>query len=229
MMKRSLVLLAAVLLSCRVACGETPLNPALQKYFAERVAEFDTISSERRNELDKIAAYVRMQIAAGKPARLTFICTHNSRRSHFAQVWAATAAAHFGVQPVETFSGGTEATAFNPRAVSALRRAGFEIASPKPGVNPHYHVRIGSESPALECFSKVYNADPNPAADFAAVMTCSQADEACPVVKGAAQRISLPFDDPKGFDDTPQETEKYDARCRQIARELLYAFSRVQR
>jgi len=159
--------------------------------------------------------------------RLVFICTHNSRRSHLSQIWAQTAAGRYGVAGVETFSGGTEATAFNPRAVTALRRAGFTIPEPEAGANPRYQVRCHAEAPPLVCFSKVYGDASNPRSDFYAVMTCSQADQNCPVVAGAAQRIALPFDDPKAFDGTLEEAAQYDERCRQIAREMLFIFSTV--
>jgi len=79
----------------------------------------------------------------------------------------------------------------------------------------------------MECFSKVYAAAPNPQADFLAVMTCSDADAACPQVKGATKRFSLPYDDPKVFDGTAEEVFKYDERCQQIAREMFYLFSNV--
>jgi arsenate reductase (thioredoxin) len=81
------------------------------------------------------------------------------------------------------------------------------------------------DGPKLECFSKVYHDESNPKSDFCAVMTCSQADKLCPIVQGASKRISLPYDDPKVFDGTPQEAGKYDERCRQIAREILFTFS----
>jgi arsenate reductase (thioredoxin) len=156
---------------------------------------------------------------------LTFVCTHNSRRSILCQVWGTAAAAYFGVPGVQTFSGGTEATACNSRAVAVLRRAGFEIDERMPGKNPHYAVRYRSEGPALDCFSKVYTDAPNPKSDFCVVMTCTEADKKCPLVKGAALRIALPFDDPKASDNTPRETAVYDDRCRQVACELLYVFS----
>ncbi|MBW2160612.1 MAG: hypothetical protein JRH14_11750 [Deltaproteobacteria bacterium] len=41
----------------------------------------------------------------------------------------------------------------------------------------------------VECFSKTYDDPGNPAEGFVAVMTCSEADEACPVVSGAALRF----------------------------------------
>ena len=59
-------------------------------------------------------------------------------------------------------------------------------------------------------------------------MTCSQADKACPVVKGASSWVAVPYDDPKEFDGKAQETAKYDERCRQIAAETLYVSSKVK-
>lgn len=157
--------------------------------------------------------------------------THNSRRSHLAQIWAQAAALHYRVPGVEVYSGGTEATAFNPRAVAALRRAGFDIQASADGngSNPRYLVRFGGRSEPLECFSKIYSQPPNPQADFCAVMTCSEADRNCPLVAGATVRIALPYDDPKAFDGNPQESAAYDERCRQIAREMLYVFSQASR
>ncbi|MGB5285031.1 MAG: hypothetical protein WBN29_11010, partial [Polyangiales bacterium] len=67
----------------------------------------------------------------------------------------------------------------------------------------------------------------NPADGFAAIMTCSDADDACPVVMGAAIRAPIRYRDPKAADGTAQEVQAYDERCLQIATEMLYLFSRV--
>ena len=142
------------------------------------------------------------------------------------QLWAAAAAAHFGIEHVRTYSGGTEATAFNPRAAAAMQRAGFIIENPG-GDNPRYQVTFDEDGPVIECFSKTYDDPVNPATGFAAIMTCSDADEACPVIKGAALRAPIRYDDPKVADGTPDEALAYDARCLQIAKEMLYVFSRV--
>ena len=143
-----------------------------------------------------------------------------------AQLWASAAAARCDLDCVRTHSGGTEATAFNPRAVAALRRAGFDIDEPA-GDNPHYRVVFSPDTPALECFSKRYDHPANPRSGFAAVMTCSAADAACPVISGAALRVSIPWQDPKVADNTADETSAYDARCRQIAVEMMLLCSRV--
>ncbi|HOC44276.1 MAG TPA: hypothetical protein PKJ99_14775 [Thermoanaerobaculales bacterium] len=204
------------------------LYPELEAYVDGVVREVGQIPAGRRETLARLADFVAGRAATGRPAELTFICTHNSRRSQLAQVWAKTAAEYFGVPAVETYSGGTEATAFDPRAVAAMWRAGFRIDDPDGGDNPVYRVRFAEGGKPMECFSKVYDQPPNPRDGFAAVMTCSVADVACPVVLGAAERISLPYDDPKDFDGTDQEEAAYDERCRQIAREMLAVFSRFK-
>jgi arsenate reductase len=228
-----------------VACGSNPptssttppdpivsktpaLRPELNASLDAANADIASVTEERRAQLDRIAAHVTAEREAGKTVRLLFICTHNSRRSHMGQLWAAAAARYFGIDGVETFSGGTEATAFNPRAVAALRRAGFSIeAGGAEEDNPKYSVSLGEEISAQEAYSKRYMDPPNPSDGFVAVMTCSDADKACPFVAGADLRIALPYVDPKVSDGTPEEAATYDERSRQIAREMVYLFSRV--
>ena len=79
----------------------------------------------------------------------------------------------------------------------------------------------------MECYSKTYDDPSNPQEGFAAVMTCSQADKNCPMVMGAALRVAIPYDDPKAADGTPEEAQRYDERCNQIATEMFYLFSQV--
>lgn len=202
------------------------LYPELDAYLDAREAEFGMISAERRAALDQLAAYVRERAESETPAELVFVCTHNSRRSHLSQLWAAAAAARQGLA-VWTYSGGTESTAFNQRAVAAATRAGFRIEKTTEARNPVYHARMSEDRPAMTCFSKPYDNDPNPKSDFGAVMVCTDADEACPIVLGAAFRLALPFVDPKISDGTPAEAATYDERCAQIAREMLYVMSRA--
>ncbi len=203
------------------------LLPALQSYVTSALAEFDQISQERKKMLGPLADYIQARVARKEAVQLTFICTHNSRRSHLSQLWAQAAAYYFGIADVKSYSGGTEATAFNPRAVKAVEKAGFRVEETEKSLNPIYLVTYAPDQPPVKAFSKVYDEGGNPTSDFGAVMTCTQADENCPFIPGAT-RISLPYDDPKAFDDTPQEGATYDERCRQIARELFYAFSLVK-
>jgi len=221
-------LLILALAATPMTATQADLLEPLQPLVAELQSEFDQIPEERREALGEIAAHIRERREAGEPARLTFICTHNSRRSHLAQVWAAAAARAYGVPQIESFSGGTEATACNPRTVRALRRAGFSVTTTEPEAdNPVYHVQFSASQAPLRCFSKVYHHEDNPQQDFAAVMTCSDADERCPFVAGCAIRVAIPYVDPKVSDDTDAEAATYDERLRQIGREMLFMMSRA--
>lgn len=210
------------------APSTTKFYPELLRYLNERAAEFEAITSDRKSELAKVADYVRDRLAKSQPAKLTFICTHNSRRSHLSQIWAQVAAEYYGLIGVETFSGGTEATAFNPRAVAAMQRCGFKIIADDPAKsNPRYSVYFSDSATPLICFSKAYGDPPNPSTGYCAVMTCSQADDACPLVMGCDLRMPIRYEDPKVADDTDFETRRYDERSSQICTEMLFMMYRV--
>ncbi|HEY9046243.1 MAG TPA: protein-tyrosine-phosphatase [Ohtaekwangia sp.] len=204
------------------------LLPALQFTVNELTREFHEIPPERKEILKELTQFIQKNVENKQPVYLNFICTHNSRRSHLSQLWAQAAAYYYSVPNVSCFSGGTEATAFNPRAVKAMQEAGFAIVKSAEDTNPIYNVKYTLEAPGIKAFSKKYDDPFNHNKDFAAVMTCSHADENCPLVLGATARIALTYDDPKNFDDTPQESAKYTERVRQIGREILYAFSQVK-
>lgn len=206
----------------------TPFAASLEASVRRAWADIDAIPDERRAALDHLAAWIDGCRDDGRPAQLIFICTHNSRRSHMAQLWTAAAAAWFGADDIRTFSGGTETTAFDRRARAALVRAGFEIDAPT-GDNPRCRVTVAPGAPPLEAWSKIYDDATNPRDGFAAIMTCDAADQACPVVPGAALRVALPFSDPKLADGTPVEAATYDERALQIATQMLYLVSRTAR
>jgi arsenate reductase (thioredoxin) len=205
-----------------------PISRSLATTIEQLVREFDQIPATRKPLLQALSDFIQDKKNSASPINLNFICTHNSRRSHLSQIWAQTAAAYYGINDVHCFSGGTEATAFNPRAVTAMKEAGFDITVVKEGPNPVYEVRFDQHAAALTVFSKKYDDPFNPKEGFAAVMTCSHADENCPLVSGASKRIALTYNDPKDFDGTPQEAEKYSERVHEIGREILFAFSQVK-
>lgn len=186
------------------------------------------ISSERSKLLTTWAAHIAEAVITRGSCQLIFICTHNSRRSHIAQAWAQAAAYWYQLKNVHCFSGGTEVTAFNPRAVRALQQAGFAISKEQDDANPRYYISFATETPAIKAFSKRYDHADNPSHQFMAVMTCGHADENCPLITGAEKRIALKFDDPKAADDTPQEDTVYYERVCQIGREILFAFAHIK-
>lgn len=200
----------------------------LEQYIEAVKSEFDQISQERKAVLEQLTDFVQTQVKDKGKADLILICTHNSRRSHLSQVWAQVAAYHYGVTTVNAYSGGTEATAMYPMAAQALSNAGLSIKKLADMDNPVYGIKYNADEPAIIGFSKTYDDTFNVQSGFAAIMTCSHADTNCPFIPTAAKRISLPYDDPKDFDGTPQQEEKYDERCRDIAREMLFAFGNVE-
>ena len=161
----------------------------------------------------------------GHEVYLNFICTHNSRRSQFSQIWAQIAAQYFGIQ-ARCFSGGVEITSFNERAVACLKRSGFNITSSE-GENPRYAIFFAEDIKPIIAFSKLFNDPVNEAEQFAAVMTCSHADENCPFIPGAEKRVKLLYEDPKSADGTDYERTAYDERCFQIATEMFYVMKQV--
>lgn len=185
------------------------------------------VPADRQAVLQPFIAYVRQKRAQGKVVHLNFICTHNSRRSQLSQIWAQTAADFFGVA-ARCYSGGVEVTAFNERAVASIRRSGFQVAVEGEGsANPVYLITHSEGSTPIRAFSKLYDDPANGTEPFAAIMTCSHADENCPFIPMAEQRLPVRYEDPKLFDGTPQEAEQYDERSAQIASEWFFAFSEI--
>ncbi|OYU66641.1 MAG: protein-tyrosine-phosphatase [Cytophagaceae bacterium BCCC1] len=203
------------------------MNKTLLEYIKNAENSFFQIPDKRKSELEEIAAFVTKKNQLGEKSKLIYICTHNSRRSHFGQIWAATAAAYYAIHNLESYSGGTESTAFNERSVAAVKRAGFEVLKTTEGTNPIYYVKYDENGKEIVAFSKKFDDEVNPQNDFCAIMTCSSADKACPVVFGAGLRVATQYEDPKAFDDTAHEAKMYDERCKQIATETLYLFSKV--
>jgi arsenate reductase len=201
------------------------LYPTLQAYI-ER-AQALPIGEERKRTLQVLIDYVQQKINQGQDINLNFICTHNSRRSQFSQLWGKVAATYHGID-MNSFSGGVEVTAFNERAVASIRRFGFKVTK-KGEANPTYFVFFSDDEDPIVTFSKVFDDVANAPTAFAAVMTCSHADENCPFIPGAEARIPVRYEDPKAYDDTELEAEKYDERSLQIASEMLYVFSRIKK
>lgn len=201
----------------------------LLKVIREYIETLDTsrLSEERRTILQPLVDYLNLKIQMKQIIQLNFICTHNSRRSHLAQIWAQAMSEYFKVPNIQCYSGGTDATAVYPMVVQTLEGAGFQISKETSAENPVYHITYATNKDSLLAFSKKYDDDSNPKSGFAAVMTCSQADAGCPFVAGSEKRISIMYEDPKFSDGTPQQQQIYKERSEQIATEMKYIFSKI--
>ena len=186
-----------------------------------------SVIEQRKIILQPLIDYINLKHNNREEVRLNFICTHNSRRSHLAQVWAQTIAQYFNLRQVFCYSGGTESTSIYIAAVKALKQFGFEIDVIADNDTPVYLIKYSLNQPPIIGFSKCFDHPFNPKTDFAAILTCSDADEGCPFIEGADVRIPMTFEDPKAYDNTNLQSEKYIQRGLQIATELKYVFSKV--
>jgi protein-tyrosine phosphatase/arsenate reductase len=191
-------------------------------------ASFEKISAERKQILQKIAQNIQTKMNGNKEIRLIYVCTHNARRSHFGQIWSAVAASYYQVPNVKTFSGGVEVTAFHPSAIKALESIGFRIDKRSGGENPLYEVYFKEGEP-IQCFSKEINDAANPQDEFVAVMVCGEAEQNCPFIPSASMRISTTYEDPKSYDNTPQELSEYVKTSLLIGTECLYMYSLINK
>lgn len=193
-----------------------------------RSFDFKQISEERKVILQPLIEYIQDKVNNHHKIRLNLICTHNSRRSHLSQIWAQTASYYYQIKNVYCYSGGTEATALYPMVIETLKNAGFKIESLSEDNNPVYSIKFSADEHPVIGFSKVYEATFNPKTEFAAILTCSQADGGCPYIPGAERRISITFEDPKISDGTAQQKQVYQERSVQIGTEMFYVFSQIK-
>ena len=205
------------------------MNKSLSRRIHQLLKEVDEIPEDRKKLLLLISDLIKQEISKNGHVNIVFICTHNSRRSQLAEAWLVAAYQHFDVRGISAFSGGTEATSFNIRMVVALRNDAFHLRTDGPRDNPRYVLQAleASSSPHI-MFSKVYDHPFNPRTNMMVLMVCSDADKNCPVVLGSTHRISLSYEDPKEFDDTPMESQIYTDKVHEIGREILFLMKHVK-
>jgi hypothetical protein len=204
------------------------LTPSLREHADYLTTTFDMIDPLHREAGEKLAHWIAADYEPGKPLHVTVVCTGNSRRSILGSSMGNLAAAYYGMPGIRFHSGGTAPTTFNSRTVAALKAIGFEVeptgqeaerGEPKTA-NPIYRVSWGEGFETHE-FSKHYGDRSNPQDGFAALMVCGEADAACPFVKGATLRVSMPYLDPKIYDEGAYEVAKYAERRDDIGRLML--------
>ncbi len=204
----------------------TSLYPELEKSIQE--LKTIPIASQRKKLLQALLNYIQEKVTANQEIQINFICTHNSRRSHFSQIWAQTLANYFKVEKVFCYSGGTQTTALYPTVLKTLQHSGFVIETLAQTENPIYAIKYAANAHPIIGFSKKLDATFNPKSNFAGVLTCNAAEEVCPLVPGAELRIPITYIDPKAFDTTAEEAAKYQERSMQIASEMYYIFSQIK-
>ncbi|PQJ73568.1 low molecular weight phosphatase family protein [Polaribacter butkevichii] len=187
-----------------------------------------TLSEGRKNLLLEISETISKEYKSEGLVNLNFICTHNSRRSQIAQVWAFFAAHYFDLN-IYSFSGGTEVTSFYRNTIKTLQKASFSFnLEDFSHQNPKYLISFDESSKTILGFSKRYDHVDNKK-PFIAITTCNNADTKCPFIAEAIYRFHLPFVDPKPSDGTPLQKETYLNTNQQIAGEIYFIFAEVKK
>lgn len=194
---------------------------------SETIGQLDihSFSEERKLILDQVCTYIRD--SKGQDVALNFICTHNSRRSQFAHIWAQTLAKYYKHNNINCYSAGAERTAVYPQVIKTLRKQGFDISAQSAENNPVYQLKYSDELSPIEAYSKTIDDQDFENLKFAAIMTCAHAQESCPVIPNASVKIALNYEDPKRYDGTELEETKYVEKSLEIAREMKYIFASI--
>ena len=203
-------------------------NISIKTFFEEANKDI-TISNERKKLLTNIALLISNEYEDREKININFICTHNSRRSQFAQVWGFYAIEYFNLKNIFSFSGGTEATAFHRNTVKSLQKTGFSFnIIDFSHQNPRYLISFEGTTKSILGFSKTYDHSNN-SFPYIAITTCDSADENCPFIPDAIERFHLPYSDPKNSDNTNLTVETYLNTNKKIAAEMFFIFEIVKK
>lgn len=196
--------------------------------FFEKALKDLNLTDERKLILIEISSFIIGELRSNKTVNLNFICTHNSRRSQLAQVWAHFAIDYFRLKNIFSFSGGTETTAFFSHTVKTLQEVGFEFhILDFSHQNPVYEITSKKMNGNIIGFSKFYD-HPINQKPFIAITTCSDAEENCPFILEAIYRFHLPFNDPKLADNTSNVLETYQKTSQLMAGEIGFILENVR-
>ncbi len=205
------------------------MSKILKEYIKIILKNIDMgLEKNRKDKLVKLAQVIKKSHEQQNIVNIIFICTHNSRRSQFSQVWAYISSLYFKLDFIKFYSGGTEVDSINLNVINALINRGVKIEKKQNG-DEVYLLKSFKRDKGINLHSKVYNCQSNPSRCFIAIMTCSDADQMCPVIKGADKKISLPYPDPRVADNTRLEEEVYNQTCSIIAKEMFYLMKQVRK
>lgn len=198
---------------------------SIQKYCERRLAELDWIDETRKQELAKLTAYIRYK--ESDPIHLVFIDNDNARGSLFAQVWAKVAARYFGLEHVETYSAGNNATEIAGNFVYTLLSLQFDLFVEGDEVNSRHFFVFDNRKNACICFAKPIDHYSIPLENFGTIDTNPTRMNI--ILAGSELQVHFPYTDPQTSDGTSEAQQNYRQFSNEIAREMLYLFSRLKK
>jgi len=196
------------------------INAKIKKFILD--LKIDEIQNERLKIIDKIGKSINRNIMNDSFPNILFVCSHNSRRSQFAEIWAHTINYIFN-NKIKIMSAGTFKTAVHYQVINVIKDAGFKIRKKE----NNYYLNFSNHCKDIKIYSKKIN-DINKNNSSIIINTCSNADIICSVVPNTLERFLLSYEDPKISDNTKFEKRKYYETCKNIALEIFYLFSNIK-
>jgi protein-tyrosine-phosphatase len=139
-----------------------------------------------------------------KPARVLFLCTHNSARSQMAEGIMR----HLSSGRVEALSAGSDPAELHPLAVKAMAKMGIDISQQR----PRHLNEFGGQS-----FDYI-------------VTVCDRVREACPTWPSDPRRVHWSFLDPVAVDGSEEERLRvFEQVASQLMTRLRYLLILIER
>ena len=119
---------------------------------------------------------------------IVFICTHNSRRSQFCEIWGNVFSKIYN-KKLNVYSAGLKKTSVYKGVIFSLSRTGLKISGD--GKVKYEENEINLTSKTLDDIKEQ---------KFIGVMTCSNAEKSCPIDQRSIKNINMFYKDPKDFE-----------------------------
>jgi hypothetical protein len=212
------------------APAETSFNklyPILNEYVRDFPDEFRKIPEERRYRLNEMVYYLEDQRKQKAPTQITFISTNEATVSQMAQAWSKAAAYYFGFTDFQPYSGGLNPDLISENTIIALEKAGFIVYKSDVGGLSVYRIKYSYNLDPIIAFPKKISHTKNPGDNFMAVILDGNADLNINNIEGTYNRLFLEYEDPKGYEGSEIEKDKFNESCKNVAVEMFYVFSQL--
>jgi hypothetical protein len=212
-MKKIILLLFVLFITNKSFAQQTSFNTELSKFCAQALKDTNTINTERKILLNKIA-----QELINKKYVL-FTCKTNSRRTQLLQAWAQASFMYSGLFNKFSLSTGDIITEVYPEVSNVLQASGFYCSYVDDGENKGYLVSVSKDMPINIILSKNYFGIID-TTYIVIVDVCFE--EETSNITSSSPHYDLPYQSPSIYDRTPLEKKKYAELNKTIAIEMMY-------
>ena len=177
---------------------------AADSLYPALLGDADGARGKERNEVGEEEKEPKeIDVPVLPPARVLFLCTHNSARSQMAEGIMR----HLGGNAVEVYSAGSYPSSVHPDAVRVMGSIGIDISG-------HYSKSM-----------QRYVAEP-----FDYIITvCDRVREVCPLFPGDPERIHWSFADPAAIEDEKERLQAFHHTALDLMTRVRYVLLLIER